>query len=157
MNNEELYNDGVNILKSVYRKYLAKKQISEEDVEKYVITIHDSYMINKDEKKITMKFMSLLLNQNDDLAYPVDIVYVSLDDISIDKIVEVSTELSSAIKPFRLEIMEYDNYKEEAIISKTNSNLKNVLLIDIPKYIVSSNEIYIVISSRENSYQIKIK
>ncbi len=113
MNNEELYNDGVNILKSVYRKYLAKKQISEEDVEKYVITIHDSYMINKDEKKITMKFMSLLLNQNDDLAYPVDIVYVSLDDISIDKIVEVSTELSSAIKPFRLEIMEYDNYKEE--------------------------------------------
>ena len=60
-------------------------------------------------------------------------------------------------KLIKLKYKQNDNYKEEAIISKTNSNLKNVLLIDIPKYIVSSNEIYIVISSRENSYQIKIK
>lgn len=60
-------------------------------------------------------------------------------------------------KLIKLKYKQNDEYQEEAIVSKTNSNLNNTLLIDIPKYIVSSNEIYIVISSRENSYQIKIK
>ncbi len=60
-------------------------------------------------------------------------------------------------KLIKLKYKQNDNYLEETIISKTNTNLKNTLLIDIPKYIVSSNEIYIVVSTRENSYQIKIK
>ena len=60
-------------------------------------------------------------------------------------------------KLIKLKYKQNDEYQEEAIVSKTNSNLNNTLLIDIPKYIVSSNEIYIVISSRENNYQIKIK
>lgn len=57
MNNEELYNDGVNILKSIYRKYIAKKQISHEDAESYIITLHNSFCNNNDEQKIMLQFM----------------------------------------------------------------------------------------------------
>lgn len=98
-----------------------------------------------------------------DIEFPDNSLSNSLLALNYNIIIDKNSGLNDSnmasilTKLIKLKYKQNDNYKEEAIISKNNSNLKNVLLIDIPKYIVSSNEIYIVISSRENSYQIKIK
>ncbi|MBQ9279736.1 MAG: AAA family ATPase [Clostridia bacterium] len=115
MEKEELFNDGVNILKSVLRKYINDKNIPQEEVENYYIVPDNHVEMNEMESKALFEFIILHADsENKEKLYPTDRLFVSLKDICIEKTKAILTADSPKIDGhFSMSNIQYEEYQEE--------------------------------------------